>query len=173
MKDEGENDSETRLHNVRPTCEEAVRNKLYFLGKKDVSLQHVSFCLNSFLTAFSVRALEGHKYNPGEFWESRDDLEGRWRGANSRWWGRGRLAFPPSVISEQLLRPGPACSQRPSSATRLPRQPRREAVRPLLLPEHSTCKEKEPAGLEPREPTSPPGARSGWGVWSGRKRGPL
>lgn len=112
--------------------EEAVRNKLYFLGKKDVSLQNVSFCLNSFLTAFSIRALEGHKYNPGEFWESRDDLGGRWRGANSRWWGRGRLAFPPSVISEQLLRPCPACSQRPSSATRLPRQPRREGGVPPL-----------------------------------------
>lgn len=28
-----------------------------------------------------------------------------------------------------------------------------------MLPEHSTRKEKGPAGLEPQEPTSPPGAQ--------------
>lgn len=47
-----------------------------------------------------------------------------------------------------------------------------KAARPLLLPEHSTCKEKGPAGLEPQEPTSPPGAQLGLGGLVGQEAGP-
>lgn len=47
-----------------------------------------------------------------------------------------------------------------------------KAVCPLLLPEHSTCKEKEPEGLEPQEPTSPPGAQLGLGGLVGQEAGP-